>query len=137
MVFSSLLFLFRFLPVVLIGYFILPRKYRNLFLLLFSLFFYAWGEPTYVALMLFSIFVNYLGGIFVDKSLKKENKKSAKIFLIISMIIDIGLLGVFKYTGFFLDNLNALAKTDFAVSILLPIGISFYTFQMIDRKSVV
>ncbi len=132
MVFSSLLFLFRFLPVVLIGYFILPRKYRNLFLLLFSLFFYAWGEPTYVALMLFSIFVNYLGGIFVDKSLKKENKKSAKIFLIISMIIDIGLLGVFKYTGFFLDNLNALAKTDFAVSILLPIGISFYTFQMMS-----
>ncbi len=132
MVFSSLLFLFRFLPIVLLGYFILPRKYRNLFLLFFSLFFYAWGVPTYVALMLFSILVNYLGGIFVDKSLKKENKKSAKISLIISMIIDIGLLGVFKYTGFFLDNLNALAKTDFAVSILLPIGISFYTFQMMS-----
>ncbi|MBQ5746307.1 MAG: MBOAT family protein, partial [Clostridia bacterium] len=89
MVFSSLLFLFRFLPVVLLGYFILPRKYRNLFLLLFSLFFYAWGEPTYVTLMLFSIVVNYLGGIFVDKSLKKENKKGAKISLITSMVIDI------------------------------------------------
>ena len=132
MVFSSLLFLFRFLPIVLIGYFLLPRRYRNLLLLLFSLFFYAWGEPTYVALMLFSILVNYLGGVFVDKHLKKDNLRGAKLSLIISMVIDIGLLGVFKYTGFFLDNINALAKTDFAVSILLPIGISFYTFQMMS-----
>lgn len=132
MVFSSLLFLFRFLPIVLLGYFLLPRKFRNLFLLLFSLFFYAWGEPTYIALMLFSIVVNYLGGIFVDKYIAKGSKKGAKTALIISMVVDIGLLGVFKYTGFFLENVNAIMKTDLVLSIVLPIGISFYTFQMMS-----
>ena len=98
MVFSSLLFLFRFLPVVLLGYFLLPRKFRNLFLLLFSLFFYAWGEPTYILLMLISIAVNYCGGIFVDKL------KHKKTVLAVTMIIDLGLLGVFKYTGFVLEK---------------------------------
>ena len=132
MVFSSTLLLFRFLPIVILGYFILPRKFRNLFLLLFSLFFYAWGEPTYIVLMLFSIVVNFLGGIFVDKYKKKGSSKGAKTALIISMIIDIGLLGVFKYTGFFLENVNAIMKTDLVLSIVLPIGISFYTFQMMS-----
>ncbi|MBQ7897346.1 MAG: MBOAT family protein [Clostridia bacterium] len=132
MVFSSLLFLFRFLPIVILGYFILPRKFRNLFLLLFSLFFYAWGEPTYIALMLFSIVINFLGGIFVDKYKTTGSMKGAKTALIVSMVIDIGLLGVFKYTGFFLENVNAIMKTDLVLSIVLPIGISFYTFQMMS-----
>lgn len=132
MVFSSLLFLFRFLPIVILGYFILPRKFRNLFLLLFSLFFYAWGEPTYIVLMLFSIVVNYVGGIFVDKYKSRGSSKGAKTALIVSMVIDIGLLGIFKYTGFFLENVNAIMKTDLVLSIVLPIGISFYTFQMMS-----
>ncbi len=132
MVFSSLLFLFRFLPIVILGYFILPRKFRNLFLLLFSLFFYAWGEPTYIVLMLFSIVVNYVGGIFVDKYKARGSSKGAKTALIVSMVIDIGLLGIFKYTGFFLENVNAIMKTDLVLSIVLPIGISFYTFQMMS-----
>ena len=132
MVFSSLLFLFRFLPIVILGYFILPRKFRNLFLLLFSLFFYAWGEPTYIVLMLFSIVVNYVGGIFVDKYKARGSTKGAKTALIVSMVIDIGLLGIFKYTGFFLENVNAIMKTDLVLSIVLPIGISFYTFQMMS-----
>lgn len=132
MVFSSLLFLFRFLPIVLIGYFVLPKKYRNLFLLLFSLFFYMWGEPTFIVLMLLSIAINYFGGMAVDYYLKKENKKKSRFSLTLSMVLDLSLLGFFKYTGFFTDNLNALIGTDFIVNIVLPIGISFYTFQMMS-----
>lgn len=132
MVFSSLLFLFRFLPIVLLGYFILPRKFRNLFLLLFSLVFYAWGEPTFVILMIASIVINWLGGIFVDKYRKNGSIKGAKWALIICSVIDIGLLGVFKYTGFAFENINALLGTDLVSDIVLPIGISFYTFQMMS-----
>ncbi len=132
MVFSSLLFLFRFLPIVLIGYFVLPKKYRNLFLFLFSLFFYMWGEPTFIILMLLSIFINFVGGLAVDFYRKKEDKKKSKTALVFSMVLDLLLLGIFKYTGFFADNLNALAGTDFIVNIVLPIGISFYTFQMMS-----
>lgn len=132
MVFSSLLFMFRFLPFVLAGYFLLPRKFRNLFLLIVSLFFYAWGEPTFVALMLLSIAVNYVGGLMVDKYKNAENEKGAKTALVVSIVIDLALLGVFKYTNFLLENVNAVAKTDLFVDIVLPIGISFYTFQMMS-----
>ena len=132
MVFSSLLFLFRFLPIVLLGYFILPRKFRNLFLLLFSLVFYAWGEPTFVTLMVASIVINWLGGIFVDKYQSMGSVKGAKWALILCSFIDIGLLGVFKYTGFAFENINALFGTSLVSEIVLPIGISFYTFQMMS-----
>lgn len=132
MVFSSLLFLFRFLPIVLLGYFILPKRFRNLFLLLFSLVFYAWGEPTFVILMIASIVINYFGGIFVDIYHRRGSQKGAKISLIICSVIDIGLLGVFKYTGFAFENINALFGTRLVSEIVLPIGISFYTFQMMS-----
>ncbi len=132
MVFSSLLFLFRFLPIVLLGYFLLPKKFRNLFLLIFSLFFYAWGEPTYILLMLASILINFFGGLAVASQKNKGNKKGAKTALIVSAVIDLGLLGIFKYTGFFLENVNRIANTDLVLSIVLPIGISFYTFQMMS-----
>ncbi|MBR6633419.1 MAG: MBOAT family protein [Clostridia bacterium] len=132
MVFSSLLFLFRFLPVVLLGYFLLPKRFRNLFLLIVSLIFYAWGEPKFVFLMILSIVVNYLGGIFVDRYKRKDNIKGAKVALIISAVIDLGLLGVFKYTGFLFENVNAIFGTDLISKIVLPIGISFYTFQMMS-----
>ncbi len=132
MVFSSLLFLFRFLPIVLLGYFILPRQWRNLFLLIVSLVFYAWGEPTFVILMIASIFINYFGGVFVDRFAQKGNIRGAKASLIICSVIDIGLLGVFKYTGFAFENINALFGTSLVSEIVLPIGISFYTFQMMS-----
>ncbi|MBE6701705.1 MAG: MBOAT family protein, partial [Ruminococcaceae bacterium] len=132
MVFSSLLFLLHFLPIVLLGYFLLPRKFRNLFLLIFSLVFYAWGEPTFVILMIFSIFVNFYGGIFVDKFKKASNFKKAKISLIITVIINLLLLGFFKYTNFLLSNVNSVIKTDLFIDVVLPIGISFYTFQMMS-----
>ncbi len=129
MVFSSLLFLFRFLPIVLLGYYILPKKFRNLFLLILSLVFYAWGEPTFVILMLVSIVVNYIGGIAVDS---KRGSRWAKIALLLTVIVDIGLLAIFKYTGFAFDNINAVFGTSLVSKIVLPIGISFYTFQMLS-----
>ncbi len=132
MVFSSLLFLFRFLPIVLLGYFVLPRQFRNLFLLIASLVFYAWGEPTFVLLMIASIIINWLGGIFIDKYLQMGSSKGAKWSLAICSVIDIGLLGVFKYTGFVFENVNALFGTSLVSEIVLPIGISFYTFQMMS-----
>ncbi len=132
MVFSSLLFLFRFLPIVLLGYFILPKKFRNLFLLIFSLVFYAWGEPTFVLLMMASIGINYVGGIAVDLYKKHDSLKCAKIALAVTSAIDIVLLGIFKYTGFAFENINAIFKTELVSEIVLPIGISFYTFQMMS-----
>ena len=129
MVFSSLLFLFRFLPIVLLGYFCVPRKFRNLFLLIVSLFFYAWGEPTYILLMLASIVINYFGGIAVNRF---RGSKWSRLALVLVIVIALLLLGVFKYAGFFAENLNALLKTDIVLSIVLPIGISFYTFQMLS-----
>ena len=132
MVFSSLLFLFRFLPIVLLGYFATPKKYRNLFLLLFSLAFYAWDTPKFLAIMIISIIVNYVGGILVDKFLKSDGNTKAKIALIATSVIDLGILGVFKYTNFVFENVNALFGTDFVSNFVLPIGISFYTFQMMS-----
>ena len=132
MVFSSLLFLFRFLPIVLLGYFVTPKKYRNLFLLLFSLAFYAWDTPKFLAIMLVSIVVNYIGGILVDKFRKSDCNTKAKVTLIATAVIDLGILGVFKYTNFVFENINAVFGTSFVSEIVLPIGISFYTFQMMS-----
>ncbi|MBO5219259.1 MAG: MBOAT family protein [Clostridia bacterium] len=130
MVFSSLLFLFRYLPVVFILYFILPKKLRNLLLFVASLIFYAWGEPVYVVIMLFSTVVDYTHGLLVERFLAKDNRKAARIVVASSMIINLSLLGFFKYTDFVLSNINALFGTDIALlNIALPIGISFYTFQ--------
>ena len=91
MVFSSLLFLFRFLPAVLILYYIAPRKLRNVILLLFSLFFYAWGEPKYVFLMLFTITMDFFIGKGIDKAKKEGNQKKAKRFLMISILVDLSI----------------------------------------------
>ena len=130
MVFSSLLFLFRYLPVVFILYFLLPKKCRNLLLFIASLIFYAWGEPVYVTIMLFSTVVDYTHGLLVERFLAKDNRRAAKMVVASSMIINLSLLGFFKYTDFVLSNINALLGTDIALlNIALPIGISFYTFQ--------
>ena len=128
MVFSSTIFLCVYLPLVLLGYYICPKKGRNLFLLIASLVFYAWGEPKYVFLMIFSILVNYIFGRLMDKN--RENKKRLKLMLVLSVVIDLGLLSVFKYTDFIITNVNAIFGSSFdLLKIALPIGISFYTFQ--------
>lgn len=127
MVFSSLVFLFVFLPIVLVLYYLSGKKYRNYLLLLASLFFYAWGEPTYVVIMLISIGANYLCGLLVDE---KRADKVRVAGVVISVIFNICMLGVFKYSGFFVKNINAVFNTSLPVpEIALPLGISFFTFQ--------
>ena len=133
MVFSSLLFLFRFLPLVLILYFAAPRRLRNLVLLLVSLVFYAWGEPVYVILMIVSILISWTGGLMVDRYLCQGRSKAAKISLAVSVAAGLSLLGFFKYADFVLRTVNQLAHSDIPLlSLSLPIGISFYTFQTIS-----
>ena len=128
MVFSSTIFLCVYLPLVLLGYYICPKKGRNLFLLIASLVFYAWGEPKYVFLMIFSILVNYIFGRLMDKN--RGRQKRMKLLLVLSVVIDLGLLSVFKYTDFVITNVNAIFGSSFdLLKIALPIGISFYTFQ--------
>lgn len=125
MVFSSLIFLFCFLPIFLICYFAFKnRKARNIILLIFSLAFYGYGEPIYVFLMIFSIVVNFV----LAKVMANSDKK--KIWFILAIIFDLGLLAIFKYSNFFLDNINNLFNLNIKfLSLSLPIGISFYTFQ--------
>lgn len=133
MVFSSLLFLFRFLPAILLVYYIVPRQWRNLVLLLFSLAFYAWGEPIYIILMLASIVVSYIGGVLVDRFKQAEKMKAAKAALIISSAINLSLLAFFKYADFAIETVNSLTGTRIAgLQLALPIGISFYTFQTVS-----
>ena len=130
MVFSSITFLLYFLPIVLVTYFLLSfsRKMQNVWLLFASLFFYAWGEPIYVGLMIFSIVTNWMTGVWIEKT---DNNKICRI---IGCILNLGMLGIFKYTGFFADTINSiLGENVFAVpEIRLPIGISFYTFQALS-----
>jgi alginate O-acetyltransferase complex protein AlgI len=128
MVFSSLTFLFFFLPIVCLIYFISPIKVKNFILLLSGLFFYAWGEPVYVLAMLLSTAIDYTAGRLIDKFDGDERKR--KIFLLVSVIMNLSLLGVFKYSSFLIGNVNewfALDITD--PKLPLPIGISFFTFQ--------
>lgn len=126
MVFSSLIFLFLFLPIVLIFYYLSNEKLKNVVLLLASLFFYAWGEPKYVFLMIASIICNYIFGIKVSS----DDAKEKKLWLIIAVIFNISLLGVFKYSNFLIDNINSLLHLNISIpTIPLPLGISFFTFQ--------
>lgn len=128
MVFSSLVFLFVFLPITLLLYFIVPRRVRNFILLLVSLVFYAWGEPIYVVLMIFSTIVDFIHGLLVEKY--QDQPKKAKRVVLSSVIINLGLLTFFKYSGFIITNINTIFGTTFSTpDIALPIGVSFYTFQ--------
>ena len=123
--------MFAFLPANIILYFLARNfKVKNIILIIFSLVFYSWGEPVCVALLIFSSFIGYIFAMQIHKS---ETEQQKKMYLIISLIINIGLLGIFKYTGFFVNNLNALLPIDLPVpNISLPIGISFYTFQIVS-----
>ena len=130
MVFSSILFLFYYLPIVLVIYFISPRKYRNLILFLSSLFFYSWGEPKYIWIMLFSTVVDYTCGRKVHFHKSHDNITKAKLWLTVSIFTNLGLLGFFKYSDFLISNLNNLFNASIPLlGFALPIGISFYTFQ--------
>lgn len=128
MVFSSITFLFYFLPIVLGVYYIVPNKIKNIVLLIASMFFYFYGEPKYVTIMVISIIITYIFGILIDKY-----KKHSKVFLISSICVSVGILVYFKYTNFIIQNINLWLtnKIDF-IYVLLPIGISFYTFQLIS-----
>ena len=133
MIFSSVFFLFVFLPVTLILYFIVPWKFKNLLLLLVSLIFYAWGEPIYVFLMLFSIIFNYFGGLQIDSLKQSGDTKKLKFSFLFTLIVNLAILGFFKYYGFVLDSLNSILPFDIPYKELaLPIGISFYTFQTLS-----
>ncbi|SCH18848.1 D-alanyl-lipoteichoic acid biosynthesis protein DltB [uncultured Clostridium sp.] len=126
-VFSSIAFIFYFLPLVLICYYLSPYRLRNLVLFIFSLFFYAWGEPLYIFIMIFSIFSDYIHAIIIDKN--RGNIKS-KIALISSIIINLSLLAFFKYSDFLISIYNNISNNNIPLlNIVLPIGISFYTFQ--------
>ena len=139
MVFSSALFLFLFLPITLLGYYIMPGKGRNLWLLLASLIFYSWGEPKYVLLMLLSIGVNFAFGLGIEHYQQMESRQGVrKVILLGSLVYNVGILFYFKYLGFTVHTIERIlpvgTKTvdSFVDAITMPIGISFFTFQIMS-----
>ncbi len=127
MLFSSVTFLYAFLPLTLLVYFLVPRKLKNAVLLLASLFFYYFGERAYIAIMLTSSISDYIWSLLIEKY---RGRKITKFFLVMSLVVNLGLLGFFKYADFFIVNINALLGTAIPLTnVPLPIGISFYTFQ--------
>lgn len=131
MVFSSLMFMCIFLPIVLIAYNLSKNlTYKNTVLIIASLFFYAWGEPIWVVILIFSAFVDYINGRIIDKYYARAG---ATIALVSSLVINLGLLAMFKYSGFFIENINTFLHTSIPnPNFKLPIGISFYTFQTLS-----
>ena len=131
MLFSSIPFLFYFLPCVFVLYFLVPMRWKNTMLLLASLFFYAWGEPKFVVFMLASIVQGYVLARLVEKY--RADRRRAKLFLTLSLVFSLGLLGYCKYADFFLSGFNALTGLHIPLlRVALPIGISFYTFQILS-----
>lgn len=132
MLFSSIPFLYYFLPCVLILYAIAPKKCKNFVLMLTSLVFYGWGEPKYVLLMALTILIGYGSGLIIEKCIDTK-PKLAKAVLIVTVLVDLGFLGYFKYANFFVENFVLLTGLDIKLlNIALPIGISFYTFQILS-----
>ena len=130
MVFSSIPFLYYFLPIVLLCYAIAPAKCKNMVLLLASLVFYAWGEPKLVLLMAVSVVLGYVFGLLIEKH---RGTIHAKYYMIASIVISVGFLGYFKYADFFIANINMATGLSLPLlKVALPIGISFYTFQLIS-----
>lgn len=123
-----MVFLWIFLPICLIGYYLIQPKFRNVFLLIASLIFYAWGEPRFVFLMVLSIIVNYIFAILIE-----DTPKEKKSFLALGIVFNLALLGYFKYFNFLIENVNLLFQAEIsAKTIILPIGISFFTFQIMS-----
>ena len=130
MLFSSIPFLYYFLPCVIVLYLIAPKKLKNTVLLLASLFFYWWGEPKYVVLMVLNIAFGYVCGLLIGKF---RGKAISKLFLALSVIVSVGILGYFKYADFMIANFNVVTGLSVPLlKIALPIGISFYTFQLLS-----
>ncbi len=133
MLFSSITFLFAFLPVVLLVYYICPVKYKNFTLMIFSLLFYSWGEPKFIIVMVVSVVVGYVMGLLTDYFLCKKKEKQAKLMVVLSVTINLGILFFFKYIGFFTENINKIPGVNLKVlELALPLGISFYTFQILS-----
>ncbi len=129
MLFSSIPFLYYFLPLFLLVYFLSPKVMKNTVILVFSLAFYAWGEPKYVFLMIITVLVNYIAGIFIGRS----KDIGRKIWLLLACVFSLGSLGYFKYADFFIENFNKVTGLGLdLLNIALPIGISFYTFQILS-----
>ena len=128
MVFTSISFIYYFLPLLLICYFVVPKKYRNIILLMFSVLFYFYGEPKYILLMLIEVLISYVVGLLIDKYKNKN-------ILIIGIFIHVLLFGIFKYFNFVIINVNNLFHSNLnLLNVVLPIGISFYTFQIISYE---
>lgn len=145
MLFSSITFLFAFLPIVLAVYCISPRALKNAVLLIFSLIFYAWGEPRYIIVMLVSVVIGYTLGLLTDYYIGRKAVGMAKVVTVLSVVLNLGILVFFKYTGFFAENIGRLFGADITLPTLslpffeldlaemtLPLGISFYTFQILS-----
>ena len=129
MVFSSIIFMFTFLPIILVTYYLSPRKLRNFILLLGSLVFYAWGEPIYIILMILTIIINYVLALLI----KNQKGRRKKIIFVLTLALNVGMLGFFKYYDFIVRNINSIFSLNIQYNNLsLPIGISFYTFQTIS-----
>lgn len=135
MVFSSITFLLYFLPIVIAGNFLLgfSRRLQNIWLLIASIFFYAWGEPVFVFVLILSIIINWIAGLLIDKY--DDNQYKRKVVLVVDIILNVLLFAVFKYTNFIVDNINIVLGDFYQIKvpqIALPIGISFFTFQIIS-----
>ena len=134
MLFSTTTFIIVFLPIVILIYYALLRKTKNLknvFLFIVSILFYAWGEPDFVFIMMLSIIVNWFFGLLIDKY--REKKVVSKVILSIMLIFNLGILGIFKYLTFLMININSIFNISMKIpNIVLPIGISFFTFQAIS-----
>ncbi|HHY52300.1 MAG TPA: MBOAT family protein, partial [Clostridiales bacterium] len=128
MVFSSILFLFRFMPIAFGVYYLTPRRYKNAVLFIVSLIFYSWGEVRYLPIMIASTVVDYVASLGIERRRAKGFR--GRGYLALSLIFNLGSLGFFKYSGFLAENLNALLGLNIPVlALTLPLGISFYTFQ--------
>lgn len=128
MLFSSLMFIFVFLPAVILVYYISPRKIRNIVLLVFSLFFYGYGEPKYLIIMLASITINYVMGLLVDRF--RSDKFKSRLVIFAAILLNLSIIGYYKYSDFAIDNFNKLFNMSVPLlNIIMPIGISFFTFQ--------
>lgn len=134
MLFSSMIFLWLFLPLVFCSYYLIDKRFKNILLLISSIIFYAWGGVSYSLIMLSSIIINYIFALLIDKAIEYNNLKNKKIYLALCIIINLSILGYFKYTNFIISIINSLSQNKIIelTNIVLPIGISFYTFQALS-----
>ena len=133
MTFNSLFFLFVFLPLSLLLYYVVPKKYRTIPMIVVSLLFYAWGTPQYLLILAFSVLFNYITGLEISYFKEEDRPVGARVTMILAVVVNLLLLGFFKYYGFLIDNINAVSGLHLtAPKLALPLGISFYTFTVLS-----